>query len=125
MTRTTWHLMVTAVIGLTLLSLAGRAPAGLPASCCVCECSGSANVCAPGTSVDSLACSQFCDNASLNNNTCVATFVNSSACADIAACQAVTGAPTLDAGGLAAIVVLLGGLGVLGVNRMRRRGEHG
>ena len=117
MSKSIWQGAVAVIVGLVLLSLAGRAPAGFENSCCVCSCQGS-TFCGQTAPSD---CFLFCANGAINASACAPNFVNSSSCDALVACAGTTlPAPALDPVGAAAAALLLGGLGVFGLRRLRR-----
>jgi hypothetical protein len=103
------------IVALALLILAQPASAG-EVACCVCtECPG-ANVCAV---IDLSTCKNFCN--VINN--CDGDSNAPAPCSTVDACPAVAppAAPLLGAGGLAALALLLGGLGAAAIGWRRTR----
>ena len=124
MRRQLWIALTTVVVGLSLLTLAQRTPAGTLPGCCICNNCPSGDAAATCTDLDNVGglsnCGDFCF-----ENGCVNATVNvtmTGTCADVAACQAIPeiGAPSLGAGGLTLAGLLLAGIGLLQVLRLRR-----
>lgn len=122
--RQMWTAMATLVIGLSLLTLAEQTPAGTTPGCCVCLNCPSDGAAATCADLDVLggpgACPTFCDDSGCFNSTVNTT--QTGTCADVAACQAIpeVGAPSLGPGGLTVAGLLLAGVGLLQMLRLRR-----
>lgn len=125
MRRRLWIALTTVVVGLSLLTLAQRTPAGTVPGCCVCNgCPTAEGASATCTNLDNLGgaggCVEFCFESGCVNSTVNTTMTGT--CAEVAACQAVPGfgAPSLGAGGLALAGLILAGVGLFQVLRLRR-----
>ena len=121
-----WTLLAMVTIGLSVLTLAQRMPAGTTPGCCICVGCPSGGALATCEDLDSLGgpgnCPDFCGNTtSCTNSTAQTTMTGN--CADVAVCQPAgpAGAPALDAAGLTGAALLLTIIGLLQVVRHRRR----
>jgi hypothetical protein len=107
------------VVGLALLGLLRRAPAGEAIFCCVCDCGNGQFRCT--NEIDPADCKTFCS-GHVNGTSC-GFEVSSSICADLPQCdtRATTRAPALGPGGLTMVALLLAGFGAFGLRRAARR----
>lgn len=113
------RLLAVAALAVTLFG-AQRSLAGAPTGCCVCECAGLATQCVGADSPTQ--CGALCPQV---NASCQDSFSNST-CGTTAACAAgaPAAAPSLDATGLAAAVVLLSGLAAVRLRRVARQRQR-
>ena len=120
-----WTLLAMLTIGLSVLTLAQRMPAGTLPGCCICVGCPSGGAPATCEDIDLIGgpanCGDFCDGVNCTNSTTQTTMTGT--CLDVAACQATgpAGAPALGATGLAGAALLLTMIGLLQVVRHRRQ----
>lgn len=118
-----WMVLTISVVGISLLALAQRAPAGVVPGCCICVGCPSGGAPATCQNLDNLGgpanCGNFCG-GSCASATPETTMDGS--CADVAACRAAApaGAPALDVAGLSGAAALLTAIGVWQMRRRRR-----
>ena len=121
-----WTALAVLMVGLSLLTLAQRTPAGTIPGCCICTGCPSGGAAATCEDIDLIGgpgnCPNFC-NANNCTNTSAQT-TTTGTCLDVAACQAAAApaaAPTLGAAGMAGAGLLLAAVGLLQVLRLRRQ----
>ncbi|MBX3023654.1 hypothetical protein KF840_01960 [bacterium] len=116
-------MLAMSVLGIALLTLPPRAPAGVVPGCCICAGCPSGGAQATCRDLDNLGgpgnCGDFCAG---NCPSSTPTTTMDGTCADVAACQAAApaGAPALDATGLTSAAALLAAIGVWQMLRRRR-----
>ena len=126
MRRQFWTVLATVMIGLSLLTLAQRTPAGTIPGCCICPGCPSDGATATCQDIDLIGgpgnCPNFCVTNNCFNTTGQTTMTGT--CLDVAACQAAApaAAPALDPTGLTGAALLLTAIGLAQV--LRRRRDH-
>lgn len=122
-----WTLIATLTIGLSVLTLAERGPAGTLPGCCICNgCPSPGGAPATCQNIDLIGgpanCVDFCAGTNCTNSTIVTT--QEGTCLDVPACQAAAGpaaAPAMGAFGISAAALALTAIGLLQVFRRRRQ----